>query len=232
MAALTQAQKLSPQTFLRALIAPVVLFLLIFVSAGRFDYWQGWLYIVSTSGVLLVTVFAMRRNPQLIEERLNPGQGVKPWDKWYFALSTPLYIGGLILASLDTGRFGWSPELPLWVYGLSILLFLAGQGLFLWAKVSNRYFSSVVRIQTERGQTVCREGPYRYVRHPGYVGSFVWTLAAPLLFGSLWAMLPAVLSVVLLAWRTVREDETLQQELPGYAEYARQVKYRLVPNLW
>ena len=229
---IAETKPLGTKVLVRGAAGVLSLFVLVFVSAGTLDYWQGWLYILLNLGVIVATLFALRNNPQLIQERLNPKKGMKDWDKLYFALSTPLYLGGVVLAGVDVGRFEWSPPLPLWVYALSIAAFIVGQAIFLWAKKTNAFFSSVVRIQTERGQTVCREGPYRYVRHPGYVGSLIWALAAPLILGSVWALIPALLSDVLLIWRTAKEDETLQRELPGYTGYARDVKYRLVPRVW
>lgn len=231
-ATLIATHKISARVWIRGLLAPLILIPLIFISAGTFEYWQGWVYFLLNVGVVLTTIYFLRNNPQLIEERLNPGQGMKRFDKVYFGLSTPLYLGGIILAALDAGRFGWGPELSLWVYVASIGLFVLGQGIFLWAKVVNQFFSSVVRIQSERGQAVCREGPYRYVRHPGYAGSIIWTLTAPLILGSLWALVPAAISVVLLVWRTDKEDAVLQKELAGYADYTQEVKYRLVPKVW
>jgi protein-S-isoprenylcysteine O-methyltransferase Ste14 len=168
----------------------------------------------------------------LIEERLRPGKGMKRWDRLYFFVNTPLYFLILVLAALDAGRFGWSPRLPAGVYVAAYLLYALGQGIFLWAKRQNRYFSTVVRIQKDRGQSVCQEGPYRFVRHPGYVGGLVFTLVTPLLLGSLWALIPAVLSDAALVIRTGLEDATLRRELPGYQDYSRQVRYRLVPKLW
>lgn len=229
---LAQPKPLDLKIALRGLVGMLALFALLFVSAGTLDYWQGWVYLVLNLGIVLVTVYVLRNNPALIEERLNPRKGMKAWDKRYFALTVPLYIAGLVIAGADVGRFHVSPELSPWVYAASIVCFILGQALFLWAKQSNAYFSSVVRIQLDRGQTVCREGPYRYVRHPGYVGSLVWTLAAPLMLGSLLALVPAVLSDVLLLWRTAKEDDTLQAELPGYVEYANAVRYRLIPGIW
>jgi protein-S-isoprenylcysteine O-methyltransferase Ste14 len=226
------ARRPGRQIWLRGLLAPLILVPLIFIPAGTLSYWQGWVYLALNLGVVFVTIYALRSNPELIQERLKPGKGMKRFDKVYFGLTTPLYLFGVILAALDAGRFNWSPPLPWWVYAVGIALFVAGQGIFLWAKVVNRFFSSVVRIQTERGHAVCRGGPYRYVRHPGYSGSLVWTLAAPLILGSVWALLPAVLSDALLIWRTAKEDETLRRELIGYSDYAGRVKYRLVPGIW
>ena len=99
-------------------------------------------------------------------------------------------------------------------------------------RVSNRFFSTMVRIQADRGQTVATAGPYRYVRHPGYVGYSVSFFGMALALGSLWALVPAVLMACLLVVRTALEDRTLQDELAGYTDYARQVRYRLLPGIW
>lgn len=232
MASMTSTSRPGANVWLRGLLAPLILIPLIFFPAGTWEYWQGWVYLVLNVGVVFVTLYALRGDTELIQERLKPGQGMMRFDKFYFGLSTPLYLGGVVLASYDGGKFGWSPALPGWLYALSIALFVGGQAAFLWCKLTNRYFSSVVRIQTERGHTVCREGPYHYVRHPGYAVSSVWTLAMPLMLGSLWALIPAILSVALLVWRTGKEDAFLHKDLPGYAVYAQEVKYRLVPGIW
>jgi protein-S-isoprenylcysteine O-methyltransferase Ste14 len=220
------------QLWIRVLAAPILMAGLIFVSAGRLDYWQGWVFISLNMAVLVVTALLLRKSPELVNERLKPGAGTKGWDKWYFALSVPLFIAFLIVSSLDAGRFGWTGPLPPWVYVGSIVLYVVGQSIFLWAKLANPYFSSVVRIQTERGQTVCRTGPYHYLRHPGYAGSLLWILVGPLVMGSMWGLIPAVLSALLLVVRTRLEDETLKKELPGYSDFSDEVKFRLVPGVW
>jgi protein-S-isoprenylcysteine O-methyltransferase Ste14 len=228
-----QAQPtLNRSIWARALIAPVIILALVFVPAGRLDYWQGWLYVALSVASLGATWAVMRDNPELVAERLRPGQGMQLWDKWYFALSTPLYLATLVVAGLDAGRWGWSPPLATWVYALGVAAFVLGQALFLWAKATNRYFSSVVRIQAERGQTVCREGPYAAVRHPGYVGGLLYGVATAVVLGSLWALLPATLAAAMLVVRTALEDRLLRRELPGYAAYARDVRYRLLPGIW
>lgn len=104
--------------------------------------------------------------------------------------------------------------------------------MLLWAKWANRFFSSVVRIQTDRGQTVCKDGPYRFVRHPGYVGGLLFGMATPLALGSFWALIPAAVGAMLLIVRTYLEDRTLQEELPGYLEYTKEVRHRLLPRIW
>lgn len=220
------------QILARAIIGPVVMFALLFLAAGRLDYWQGWVYMILNTIIILLMGFVLTQNVDLIEERLRPGQGIQGWDKVYFALSTPMYLICLIVAGLDVGRYGWTGPLPAWVYGLGLGVYLLGQAIFLWARYVNNYFSSVVRIQTDRGQTVCKAGPYRYVRHPGYVGGMLFALAMPLILGSLWALIPQVIAALLLIWRTGREDRLLQAELPGYAEYTQETRYRLVPGIW
>jgi protein-S-isoprenylcysteine O-methyltransferase Ste14 len=133
---------------------------------------------------------------------------------------------------LDAGRYKWSPKFNWVVYALSIGLYLSGQALFLWAKRTNHYFSSVVRIQKDRKQEVCQEGPYKVVRHPGYVGWIIYTLFTPLIVGSLWGLIPQGFSILLMLIRTRLEDDLLKKELPGYASYANKVKFRLVPGIW
>jgi protein-S-isoprenylcysteine O-methyltransferase Ste14 len=206
--------------------------LLLYLGAGRLDYWQGWVYLGLNVLVVLLTVWALAANPALIEERLRPGKGMKRWDKWYFAISTLAYFGSLTVAALDAGRFGWTQELSVSVYAAGLATYALGQAIFLWAKWTNQFFSSVVRIQTERGHTLCQDGPYRLVRHPGYVGGIVFGLSTPLLLGSLWALIPAAIAALSLVVRTHLEDKTLRRELPGYEEYVQQVKYRLLPGVW
>lgn len=232
MASLAQQRNIRRQTWLRGVISPILLIVLIFLLAGRLDYWQGWVYIGLTALVLGVTVYALRNQRELMEERLSPGHGMKTWDKWYFAFSGLMYFAFLIVACLDAGRFGWTGELSLWVYAISVALFIAGQAIFLWAKRANHFFSSVVRIQTERGHAVCEVGPYLYVRHPGYVGSLILTVVSPLVLGSVWALIPSLIAAALLVVRTRLEDDTLKEELPGYVEYTSRVKYRLLPGVW
>lgn len=227
----TLSRKTNLQLVLRAVLGPTAMLGLLFLAAGRWDYWQGWVYLLLNLIVLLLMGTVFTKNSELVEERLNPKEGMKGWDKFYFAVTTPLYFIALILGGLDA-RFGWTTNMPLAVYGSSILVYLAGQAIFMWARYTNNYFSSVVRIQADRGQTVCKDGPYRYVRHPGYVGGFLFTAIMGLTLGSWWASIPQVIAGLMLIWRTTREDKTLQAELPGYAEYATETRFRLIPGLW
>lgn len=205
---------------------------LIFVSSGRIDYWQGWVYFGTTMAILALTTWLLRNDTELVAERLNPGKGTKTWDKAYYLLSTPLYFAAVILAGIDAGRRHWSSRPAAVLYLMFLAVYLAGQGLFLWAKKVNPYFSSVARIQTERGQTVCREGPYRFCRHPGYLGGILFGLATPLVLGSYWALIPQTLAAVLLVVRTSLEDGMLRKELLWYGDYQTAVPFRLIPGVW
>ncbi len=231
MAQSTLTRKARVQLGLRTVLAPLVMIVLLFGLAGRWDYWQGWVYVVLNAIIVVVMATRLTPDPDLIEERLNPKEGVKSWDKVYFAVSTPLFFVGMGLAGLDA-RFGWTKDMPLVVYWAGVALYIIGQGMMQWARYTNRFFSSMVRIQTDRGQTVCKGGPYHFVRHPGYTGGFLFEAVTGIVLGSWWACIPQLLAALTLIWRTGLEDKTLQAELPGYAEYASETRYRLVPGVW
>jgi protein-S-isoprenylcysteine O-methyltransferase Ste14 len=217
----------------QGILAPLVIIAIIFLLAGRLDYWQGWGYNILNTFFIVLTVVLLADRPDLLKERLRPGEGMKAWDRIYFLVSTPMFFLMLLIACLDTGRgFGWTPMLPFSVYLLGYGLYILGQSLFLWSKRTNRFFSSVVRIQTERNQQVCQEGPYRFIRHPGYLSGILFTLATPIILGSLWALIPAAIAALSLIVRTYLEDVMLKKELPGYVDYVKKVRYRLIPGVW
>lgn len=216
----------------RHFVGVAILAGLIFVSAGRLDYWQGWLFFGVCLAAATLSGWLLKDRNGLLEERYRPGKGMKWWDKGYFLLSTPLCFAAVAVAAADAGRsHGSFHPLPA-AYALFVAVFLAGQALFLWAKRSNPFFSSVARIQSDRGQTVCREGPYRFCRHPGYLGGLLFGLTTPLVLGSLWALVPQGLAAALLVARTVLEDRMLKRDLLWYDEYAKSVRFRLVPGVW
>jgi protein-S-isoprenylcysteine O-methyltransferase Ste14 len=216
----------------RTIMGVAALVVLLFFAGGRINYWQAWLYILINVFFIGLTNWHLRDNPSLLLERIFPGRGVKTWDRAYWAVSAPVYFLSLILAGLDAGRNHWSRSLPAYVYIFAVVVYCLGQSLMLWAKRANNFFSSVVRIQLDRGQTVCCAGPYRYVRHPGYLGGLAFGLSAPLLLGSLVALIPAAVAAIMLIARTVLEDNTLLNELDGYRTYANAVRFRLLPFIW
>lgn len=207
-------------------------FVIIFVSAGRIDYWQGLIYVSIGFIMLLLNYTVLRIDSELLKERSKPGENTKKWDKTILGLSFLITISMYLIAGLDSGRYNWSPDFPWSIYLLGIILTALGQLLFLIAQKQNKFFSSTVRIQTDREHIVCETGLYKIVRHPAYLGSIIQSLGLPLLFGSLWSVIPICLSIILLIIRTNLEDKTLRNELKGYAEYCDKTRYKIIPYVW
>ena len=221
-------QKIAVKGFVKL----AILLVLIFVVAGRLNYWQGWLFSIVIMLHSVISFFLFADMPDLARERIKPGPGTKWWDKIFWVLFAISSLATVFMPVLDSGRFYWTPSLPAFVYILAYMVYLVSTVISLWAMRENRFFSSVVRIQEDRGHKVISSGPYRYVRHPGYVGGILLFLALPVALGSLIGLFPAVFSILILVIRTYLEDVTLQKELPGYQEYAMRVKYRLMPGVW
>jgi protein-S-isoprenylcysteine O-methyltransferase Ste14 len=229
------ARAASPRQWIRLVLVYLLIPSVLLVCGGDFGWWQAWVY-----SVLIVTtgpvgrIWAERRHPGLLAERqdMEKIQGAKAWDKvlaplMALSVSFPL----VIVAGLDH-RFGWSPEFPLWLIVLGFLLVSLGYAFAAWALIENRFFSSVVRIQVDRGHVVCDSGPYRVVRHPGYAGNVLALPGMVLALSSIWTLIPAAVALVIAVIRTVLEDQTLQDELPGYRDYAGHVHYRLIPGVF
>jgi protein-S-isoprenylcysteine O-methyltransferase Ste14 len=212
---------------------PTLVFLaVLLLCAGRTGYWQAWAYAVIGMGMNVCTRLVLRGSPEVARERLAPGKGAKSWDKALLGLGSLLTLATLVVAGLDSGRCHWEPRLAWPWAAVGAVLTVAGAAGFLAAMKENRFFSAVVRVQTDRGHTVCTTGPYRIVRHPGYASMIVGTLGMPLLLTSLWSALPALAACALLIVRTALEDNALAGELPGYADYRRATRWRLVPGVW
>jgi protein-S-isoprenylcysteine O-methyltransferase Ste14 len=210
----------------------LVFFLILFISAGRIDYWQGWTYVIIGLIMSVLNYTILKPDSALLEERNRPGEGVKNWDKTILGLSFLMTIAMYSVAGLDSGRYSWSPDFNLILTVTGIILTISGQLLFLIAQKQNKFFSSTVRIQTEREHTVCDTGLYKIVRHPAYLGSVIQLAGFPLLFGSLWSILPATFLILLHLTRTYLEDKTLINELAGYQDYLKKTKYRIIPFIW
>jgi len=214
---------------LQVVVQFLILAAILFISSGRLDWVWAWAYL--GLGVIILAINVLVMSPELIAERGEIKENIKPWDRVLTTLIILPTLGAPIVAGLDE-RFGWSPELALAVHLVALAFWALGQGLFTWAMASNVFFSGAVRIQMDRGHTVATGGPYRYVRHPGYVGYIITWFATSLALGSLWALIPAGLVMCLMIIRTALEDRTLQEELDGYKEYAQQTRYRLLPGIW
>jgi protein-S-isoprenylcysteine O-methyltransferase Ste14 len=177
-------------------------------------------------------LFLIPRNPELLAERAKRHkEGMKTWDKLVLSVVGLATLAKYIIAGLDV-RYGWTAQMPLTIQIVALVISALGYALGTWAMATNAYFSMVVRIQEDRGHAVVSDGPYRYVRHPGYTGTTAFELATPIMLGSLWALIPGVLAAVLTIARTALEDQTLQKELDGYRDYAQRVRYRLLPGIW
>jgi protein-S-isoprenylcysteine O-methyltransferase Ste14 len=204
----------------------------LFLAAGRLDWVWGWVYLGTYLVVAPINaVFLLRYSPETIAHRTE-ARGMKDWDKVVGGLFAVMYFVLLLLVAGLDHRFGWTAKVDLWIHIVGAIVSVMGFALFGWAMVSNAYFSTVARIQEDRGQAVCTMGPYRYVRHPGYIGGILQSLSNPLLFGSFWSFLPGGLAAILLVLRTLLEDRMLHEELEGYPEYAAQVRFRLLPGIW
>ncbi|WP_432695574.1 methyltransferase family protein [Marinobacterium sp. YM272] len=229
------AQPGSSRQWIRLFVLYLLIPLILLICGGDLGWWQAWLY-----SVLIFAAgmgghwWAEQRHPGLLDERqsMETIQNAKPWDKVLAPLMA-LSIGFplVIVAGLDH-RYQWSPEFPLWLIVIGFILVSLGYAFAIWAFAENRFFSSVVRIQTDRGHVVCDTGPYRFVRHPGYSGNILAPFGIVLALGTVWTLIPAMLALIIAVIRTVLEDRTLQEELPGYRDYARRVRYRLIPGIY
>ena len=214
------------------LTAPVLLALFMFWPAGTIWWTRGWVFLLTFALASTASaIFLQRVNPEVVVARSRFHQGTKAWDRIVVAFLFPLFFAIISVAALDDSRFHWCPQ-SWWVCGFGYAIMCCGFAGLIWATAVNRFFEPTVRIQTDRGHTVVTNGPYAIVRHPGYAFALPMFVGIALAMGSLWALIPAVLTWLVLAVRTQLEDSTLRAELPGYAEYAQQVRYKLIPGVW
>jgi len=203
--------------------------LIMFVSAWSLKWTWAWIYI--STGVIILLINAMVLPVEVIRERGKKKENVKKWDRMLTTVNIFPVLGIFLISGLDY-RFHWTNDISIGIHIMGLALVFLGSMLFTWSMVSNKFFSTMVRIQDERDHEVATTGPYKYVRHPGYVGFIIMTLATPVSLGSLYALTMAILVCVVFVIRTELEDKTLTAELKGYEEYSKQVKYKLIPFLW
>ncbi|MCB9761207.1 MAG: isoprenylcysteine carboxylmethyltransferase family protein [Alphaproteobacteria bacterium] len=202
-------------------------------AGGGLGWTRGWgLLGVMFVGETLRAVYTARAQPEMAKRRGEVGEGTPTWDKLWLTVFS-LVIGAVfVVAALDGGRYQWAP-LPAWWFGpglVAYVLYLFGLG---WAMAQNPHFEKSVRVQSDRGHRVIDTGPYAWIRHPGYLATFFgFGLAPPLMLGSGWGLVVALALLIWLIVRTALEDRFLQRELPGYADYAQRVRYRLFPGIW
>lgn len=217
---------------IKGFVTNLVFTAILFICAGRINYTQGWIFLSANILATLMNYFAIYKNSELINERSKPGEGSKSWDKLLLGLSALIYVIIIVLAGLDSGRFQRTLDFN-WNLSMSgVLLTIIGQILFLTARSQNNFFSTMVRIQKERGHVVCDTGLYKIIRHPGYLGMIISLSALPLITTSIWSIIPTLIAIILLLIRTSLEDKTLINELDGYVEYTRKTPYKLIPLVW
>lgn len=227
-------QQITPRLIIQLLFFIVVVPLLPLLISWQWAWWEAWVYaLITILGFVISRALAARKHPDLLAERARflDHEDTVSWDK----MLAPLVGlgGGLIplVAGLDA-LFNWSSAFGLPLKMAALLILLAGYALGTYALMENRYFSGTVRIQTERDHKVVSNGPYRWVRHPGYAGALLTYLVTPIFLDAAWAFLPVLFLTVVLVIRTALEDRTLQDQLDGYREYTQRVRYRLLPGVW
>lgn len=234
----TTSAPLTPnQAALRMLAGFLVTLLLsaalIFGGAGRLNWTLGWIFVIAWIVPKVVFLVLLRwLDPDLLVERATRHKNTQKYDRILLPIYFVFAFGTFIVASLDGGRFRWSGDVPLALVVASYIIYLLGNSLAGWAINSNPFFSAESRLQTDRAQKVSSTGPYRFIRHPAYSAAFMLWITTGLMLESWWAIIPGFLAGLMMIIRTVYEDRMLQAELPGYADYAKQVRYRLVPGIW
>ncbi len=212
------------------LLPPVILF----AAAGTLDWGMAWAYVaVAYSSSIISRLFLRRIAPDMVAERSRAMdfKNARGWDKLFLPLLVILAPPLLnLVAGLDH-RYSWS-TIPFGLQLLGLVVAVCGGVVSMWAMAVNKFYSSVVRIQKDRGQVVVTSGPYHFIRHPGYASAIGSYLAIALMLGSWWALLVALFVIITFIVRTDSEDRLLQAELEGYREYASQVRYRLLPGIW
>lgn len=222
---------------IKSFLAPirwiVITALVFFLSSGEINNLRVWIYfVVYAAGGIIIGIILKRKSPKLLNDRGKMQEGTKQFDKYiiltYFLFAiiiTPLFAG------IDK-RFNLTTPLPFFYLYAGIVLYIISTIFSTWPMLHNPFFEGTVRIQKEKNHKVINTGPYRIVRHPGYLGMLLGSISLPLAFGSVLAFIPLIIMIALVLIRTYFEDSTLQKELTGYSEYCKEVRYRLIPFIW
>jgi protein-S-isoprenylcysteine O-methyltransferase Ste14 len=210
---------------------PVVIGLALFLSAGRLDWWNGWVYLCLYLACLAIGgSWMVRHRPGVVNERGRRDDRTKLFDRVIAPFYLLVGVAQYVVAGLDE-RFGWT-HVPRALEILGGIGFVASMAAIFWAMANNPFLAKAVRISPDRGHRVATTGPYRIVRHPMYASNLYFAWVTGCLLDSWWTLLVSALSIVILVVRTALEDRTLRRELEGYREYAAKVRYRLVPGIW
>ena len=228
-------QTASPRQWIRLVAVYLLIPLILLTCGGDLGWWQAWLYaLLIVAAGIGGRIWAELRHPGMLAERqdIESMHNAKNWDKVLAPLMAVSIAYPLVLVAGLDHRNNWSSEFPLLLIVTGFILISLGYAFAAWALAENRFFSSVVRIQTDRGHVVCDSGPYRFVRHPGYAGNVIALFGMVLALSSTWTLIPAAVASIIAVIRTELEDQTLRKELPGYRDYAHRVRYRLIPWIY
>jgi protein-S-isoprenylcysteine O-methyltransferase Ste14 len=214
---------------MQVLIILMIQSVTLFVSAGTV-YWKwAWIYILLNLILVIFNYFYLPKD--IIKERGKGGQKIKPWDKTLNMINGVPTVMLYVTCGLQY-RYHWPPDLSLPIKIIGLVVFVTGFFIFSWSMRVNRFFSTMVQIQDNRNHSVVTIGPYKIVRHPGYVGYILISLATPLILGTIWGLIFSIITTILFIIRTVLEDQCLSHELPGYSEYAKEVRFRIIPGIF
>jgi len=223
------------QIYMRFGAYVVFLLVILFGVSGRLDWIHAWVYLALVAAFMIMRANSLTgEDEDMLLERMRAfrKENIQSWDKVLAPLVAVAGPVAILLACAMETRYHWPPPVPVWISVVAFCVYVAGFQFSRRAMMENRFFSAVARVQTDRGHKLVDTGPYSRVRHPGYAGAMVFHMATPLALGSLWGVIPAVITAVLLVIRAWLEDRFLAVELDGYREYSRRVTSRLVPRVW
>ena len=224
-------KNLAARAWFALAVLTAVMALLLFASAGTVHYWQGWVYLGVFAGVsTLITLDLIRKDPALLARRMKggPTAETQPTQKLIMRGMSIGFLALLVVPALDH-RFGWS-AVP--VGGVVTGDALVATGFYLIALVYRANTFSSATIEIAENQKVVSTGPYALVRHPMYASAILYLLGTPLTLGSYWGLVPLVAMMPFLIWRLLAEERYLASNLPGYTEYQKRIRHRLVPFVW
>jgi protein-S-isoprenylcysteine O-methyltransferase Ste14 len=221
-------RSLRNRVLVRLLGGLLVLGAMFFLPAGTLFYWQAWVFmVVMFVPVILFGAYLLKRNPELLEKRLNMRER-ESQQRGIIAVSTLVLLAAFLLPGFDV-RYGWS-AVPVWLVIFADLMILLGYLLFVLTLRENEFASRTIEVQQE--QKVISTGPYSLVRHPMYLAVSLIFIFSPLALGSYWALIPAAIFPLVLVARILNEEQVLLRDLDGYADYRKEVRYRLIPGIW
>jgi len=226
-------KQLLTRAIIRVILFNTIVGLAFFLPAGHVNWSQVWVLLVLWVFYYLIMFFiGLRVSPDMVLER---AKGIQKEGKVYDRIIISVYIltfaALAITAGLDVGRYNWS-DVPVWGEIAAFIPVLLAYALPIWATFSNPFAAGVMRIQEERGHHAISAGPYRFIRHPMYLGTVIFGIFSPIFIGSWWALIPGFAMACVFIVRTALEDRVLHEELPGYQAYAQQVQYRIFPGIW